>query len=93
MKKTILKKYARLIAECGANVQKGQDVFIGAGMDQPEFVKMVAEECYKLGAARVVVDFDYPPRTRPAHQGGSACDHDRQLLLLEPEEHLPRYRQ
>ena len=66
MKKTILKKYARLIAECGANVQKGQDVFIGAGMDQPEFVKMVAEECYKLGAARVVVDFDYPPLTKLA---------------------------
>ena len=61
MKKTILKKYARLIAECGANVQKGQEVFINADVDQPEFVKMVAEECYKLGASRVVVDFDYAP--------------------------------
>ena len=61
MKKTILKKYARLIAECGANVQKGQEVFINAGLDQPEFVKMLVEECYKLGASRVVVDFDYAP--------------------------------
>ena len=61
MKKTMLKKYARLIAECGANVQKGQEVFINADVDQPEFVKMVAEECYKLGASRVVVDFDYAP--------------------------------
>ena len=61
MKKTILRKYARLIAECGANVQKGQEVFINAGLDQPEFVKMLVEECYKLGACRVVVDFDYAP--------------------------------
>lgn len=61
MKKTILKKYARLIAECGANVQKGQEVFILAQTDQPEFVGMVTEACYKLGASRVVVDFDYAP--------------------------------
>ena len=64
MKKTILRKYARLIAECGENVQKGKDVFINAEVDQPEFVKMVTEECYKLGAARVVVDFDYAPLTK-----------------------------
>lgn len=64
MKKTILKKYARLIAECGVNVQKGQEVFINAGLDQPEFVKMVAEECYKLGASSVTVDFDYAPLTK-----------------------------
>ena len=50
MKKTILRKYARLIAECGVNVQKGQEVFIQAELDQPEFVQMVVEECYKLKA-------------------------------------------
>ena len=61
MQKTRLKKYARLIARIGANVQKGQEVFILAGLDQPEFVKMVTEECYKLGASRGVVDFDYQP--------------------------------
>ena len=61
MKKTILRKYARLIAEAGVNVQKGQEVFVLAGLDQPEFVRMVAEECYKLGAERVVVDWDYQP--------------------------------
>ena len=61
MKKTILRKYARLIAEVGANVQKGQEVFIVAGLDQPEFVAMVVDECYKLGAKRVVVDWDYQP--------------------------------
>ncbi len=61
MKKTILRKYAHLIAESGANVQKGQEVFIVAGLDQPEFVAMVVDECYKLGAKRVVVDWDYQP--------------------------------
>lgn len=61
MQKTRLRKYAKLIAQTGVNVQKGQEVFITAGLDQPEFVKMVVEECYKLGASRVVVDFDYQP--------------------------------
>ena len=35
-----------------------------AGLDQPEFVKMVVEACYKRGAARVVVDWDYQPLTK-----------------------------
>ena len=43
MKKTVLKQYARLIARVGANVQKGQEVTITAGLDQPEFVKLLAE--------------------------------------------------
>ena len=64
MKKTILRKYARLIAACGVNVQKGQEVFIQAELDQPEFVQMVVEECYKLKAKKVVVDWDYQPLTK-----------------------------
>ena len=61
MKKTVLRKYAQLIARCGANVQKGQEVFIAAGLDQPEFVRMLAEACYRLGASRVVVDWEDQP--------------------------------
>ena len=64
MKKSTLRKYANLIAVCGANVQKGQEVFIIAGLDQPEFIKMLVEECYKLGAKRVVVDWDYQPLSK-----------------------------
>ena len=56
MKKTVLRKYAHLIATVGINVQKGQEVFVAAELDQPEFVKMVVEECYRAGAKRVVVD-------------------------------------
>ncbi len=61
MKKTVLRSYAKLIATMGINVQKGQEVFIAAELDQPEFVKMVAEECYRAGAKRVVVDWSYQP--------------------------------
>ena len=59
MKKTVLREYARLIVRAGMNVQKGQEVQIRAGLDQPEFVKLVVEECYK--AKEVVVQFDYQP--------------------------------
>ena len=61
MKKTVLRSYAKLIATMGVNVQKGQEVFIAAELDQPEFVKMVVEECYRAGAKRVVVDWSYQP--------------------------------
>ncbi len=61
MNKRRLRKYAELIARCGVNVQKGQTVAITAELDQPEFVKMVVEECYKAGADKVSVDFSYQP--------------------------------
>ncbi len=61
MKKTVLRNYARLIAVTGAGVKKGQEVWITADLDQPEFVKMVVEECYKAGAKNVRVEWDYQP--------------------------------
>ncbi len=61
MKKSVMQKYAKLIALKGANVQKGQDVMVLADFDQPEFVKMVVEECYKAGARKVSVEWDYQP--------------------------------
>ncbi len=64
MNKTRLRKYANLIARSGVNVQKGQEVVINAGLDQPEFVKMVVEECYKAGAKEVSVDWHYQPLTK-----------------------------
>ena len=64
MKKTVLRQYARLIAQKGGNVQKGQDVEIYASLDQPEFVKMLAEECYACGARKVSVEWSYLPLTK-----------------------------
>ena len=64
MKQSQLREYARLIAGVGANVQPGQQVELRAGLDQPDFVRMVAEECYRLGAARVRVEWEHPALTR-----------------------------
>ena len=61
MKKTVLREYAKLIVRCGINVQKGQEVQIFAELDQPDFVKMVVEECYKAKAKEVVVNWNYQP--------------------------------
>lgn len=61
MKKTILKNYAALIVRCGLHVEKGQAVLIHAELDQPEFVKMVVEECYRAGASKVTVQWNYQP--------------------------------
>ena len=64
MKKTVLRKYAELIVRCGANVQKGQEVIVFAGLDQPEFVQMVVEEAYKAKAKKVTVEWRYQPLSK-----------------------------
>lgn len=64
MNKKVLVKYARLIAEVGANVQKGQEVIIRAEVENCDFAVLVAEECYKLGASKVTVDWRYAPLTK-----------------------------
>ena len=64
MKKTVLRKYAQAIVRCGLNVQKGQEVMIFAGLDQPEFVQMVVEEAYKAKAKKVIVEWNYGPLTK-----------------------------
>lgn len=64
MKKTYIRAYAKLIAKCGANIKKGDEVIIYASLDAPDFVCMVTEECYKLGAARVMIEWSYTPKTK-----------------------------
>ena len=61
MKQTVLRKYARLIARVGANIQKGQEAIIYCDLDQPKFVELLVDECYKAGAKKVKVEFDYQP--------------------------------
>lgn len=61
MQKERLQKYAELVVKCGLNVHEGQEVIVRAGLDQPEFVTMVVEECYKAGASRVKVEWEYMP--------------------------------
>ena len=87
MKKTVLREYARLIARVGANVQKGQDVIIHAGLDQPEFVALVVEECYKAKARQVTVEWSYQPLAKLHYRHQSlktlATVNDWQLARLQ----------
>ena len=64
MKKTILKSYAQLIARKGVNIQKGQEVIIRAELDQPEFVEILVQECYKAGASFVEVEWSHQNLTK-----------------------------
>ena len=51
------RKYAYTLAKVGLNVQKGQTVLVEANVAGAAFVPVFAEECYKLGAANVVVHY------------------------------------
>ena len=64
MNQQLLRDYARLIAVTGGHVVKGDEVWIEAGLDQPEFIEMLVEECYKCGAKKVDVRFSNPNLTR-----------------------------
>ena len=61
MKQTVLRKYARLIARMGVNIQKKQEVIITCGLEQPKFVETLVDECYKAGAKKVIVEFHHQP--------------------------------
>ena len=56
-----LEAYADLIVKTGINPVPGQEILVIAGLDQPEFVRMVVEKCYQAGASRVVVTWDDMP--------------------------------
>lgn len=61
MKQTALRNYAKLIARMGVNIQKGQEVIIHCQLDQPRFVELLVDECYKAGAKSVTVEFRHQP--------------------------------
>ena len=64
MQQERIKKYAELIVKCGLNVQEGQEVIVRCGLDQPEFITMIVEECYKRGASRVKMEWLHMPVTK-----------------------------
>ena len=59
-----LRKYAKLIANVGIAVKPKDEVWINAELDQPEFVRMVVEECYHAGASEVKVFWSDDKTTR-----------------------------
>ncbi len=64
MNKTLLRKYAHLIAKVGANVQKGQEVVVRSNVETADFAVLVCEECYKLGAKEVTVEWRHSALTK-----------------------------
>ncbi|MDR1697987.1 MAG: aminopeptidase [Erysipelotrichaceae bacterium] len=53
MEKSRLKAYAKTIVRIGANVQKGQEVFITIGVEHEDFAFLLSKECYAAGAKKV----------------------------------------
>ncbi len=70
MKSSTLKKYAKVVVKMGINLQIGQDVIINISAKDYEFAEYLTEECYKLGARKVTVDFstDKLGRLHQEHQ-------------------------
>lgn len=64
MKKTLQRKYAKLIARVGANIQKGQVVKLTINVDRYEFAEIMVDECYKAGASRVDIEWQSQPITK-----------------------------
>ena len=58
MDKKKLNDYARLLALKGVNVEKGDEVWVYSGLQQPDFIAAVVEQLYKGGAKRVEVFLD-----------------------------------
>ncbi len=57
MKKSLLRKYAKLLVVMGVNIQKGQDLNVYSSVEQASFVSLIVEEAYKAGARKVRVHF------------------------------------
>lgn len=60
MNKEQLLKYAKTVLIAGVNIQKGQDLIISTPITARPYAHVIAEEAYKLGARRVIIDWrDY----------------------------------
>jgi len=61
-----LKLYAELIVKHGANVQKGQDVYVTGEVYHRDFIQLIVETAYQAGAGIVVTDLidPYHAKTR-----------------------------
>lgn len=53
----MIRKYARMLATVGINVQKGQKVLVEACIEGHEFANIFAKECYEVGASEVIINY------------------------------------
>ena len=53
----LMNKYAEIILKVGVNIDEGQPLLITSPIECSDFVKILIEKAYKLGASRVEVDW------------------------------------
>ncbi|WP_136607883.1 aminopeptidase [Paenibacillus dokdonensis] len=53
----LLEKYAELAIKTAVNIQPGQSLWINAPIHTPEFVRMITEHAYKVGAKLVHIEW------------------------------------
>ena len=72
MNEKMIRKYARMLATVGINVQKGQKVLVEACIEGHAFANIFAQECYEVGASEVIINYlDLPFLKTKAHYQGS----------------------
>lgn len=76
MNAKMLWQYARLVAEVGINVQKGQPIIINCPVDRADFARMLVTAAYDAGAKEVFVSWrdDYCARQRLLKADDSVFD-------------------
>ncbi len=77
MKKSLKRKYARLLIKSGVNIQKGQQLNIMTDVEAADFVEILAEEAYRAGAGKVQVDWSSTELTKLSYRHRtmrSLCD-------------------
>ena len=77
MKKSLQRKYAKLLIKQGVNIQKGQQLNILADVEAAEFATILAEEAYRAGAGKVQMDWSCMEITKLSYRHRtikSLCD-------------------
>ncbi len=87
-----LQKYAELLVKVGLNVQEKEPVYIQASIDASEFVHLVVEEAYKIGAEDVKVSYkdDRIAQLKYQYEPESFFENVKQYDIDEKMDYLDR---
>ncbi|EZX15772.1 hypothetical protein V070_02714 [Staphylococcus aureus C0673] len=87
-----LQKYAELLVKVGLNVQEKEPVYIQASIDASEFVHLVVEEAYKIGAEDVKVSYkdDRIAQLKYQYEPESFFENVKQYDIDEKMDYLER---
>lgn len=94
MKKSMQRKYARLLVRMGVNIQKGQTLIVRADTEIYPFVEILADEAYKAGAGDVQIEWSNQTLTTLAYRHRTLTSLSRvapwkEAKLKEEAETLP----